>query len=143
MPYQCQNANCKKVFQHTAKLIENNPVPNDPLGNVTTIESSVCPHCQSKAYSEVVEDKQGAINLADVTSLKDIAPNDFDTYQAQGYVLFEKWQKNLFVVKLKPKVVEVAPKDASTGTQSSAQPDVLGDTIKAGIADAKAKETQA
>ena len=31
--YQCSNPACNKVFPHTAKLVENQPVQNDPLGN--------------------------------------------------------------------------------------------------------------
>ena len=130
--YQCSNPACNKVFLHTAKLVENQPVQNDPLGNTTTLESSVCPHCQSKAYSEVIEEKQGAINLVDVVSLKDCAPNEVDVMLGQGYVVYQTWQKNVFVVKLKDK--------APVSTSSK---DELGDIIKAGIEDAKAKETPA
>ena len=99
MKYQCSQ--CNKVFMHTAKLVENQPVQNDPLENTTTLESSVCPFCKSKAYTEIVEEKQGAINLADVASLIDCPPSDANKYLQEGYVLFQTWQKNVFLVKLK------------------------------------------
>jgi hypothetical protein len=114
---------------HTAKLVENQPVQNDPLGNTTTLESSVCPHCQSKAYTEIAEEKQGAINLANVVSLIDCQPSDANKYLQEGYVLFQTWQKNVFVVKLKDK--------APVSTSSK---DELGDIIKAGIKEAKQNE---
>ena len=141
MPYQCQNENCKKVFQHTAKLIEFTAPKDIQMdedttlkGATTSLESSVCPFCRSKAYSEIIEEKQGAINLADVASLIDCQPSDANKYLQEGYVLFQTWQKNVFLVKLKKtKDAEVAPTDA--------KPDnVLGDAIRAGIQDAKAKE---
>jgi hypothetical protein len=108
--YQCSQ--CKEVFLHLAKKVHFEEPKTIPISEDTTIqggdtlETYVCPLCGSLRYTEVVEEKQGAINLADVISLKDCAPNDVDGWLAQGYVPFQVWQKNVFVVKLKPKPTE-------------------------------------
>lgn len=132
--YQCTQ--CGKQFLHTAKLTEYSTPQDIALDEDTTaksvmntLDASVCPFCKSKAYIEVAEEKQHAINLADVASLIDCPPSDANKYLADGYVLFQTWQKNVFLVKLKEK----APFDAKPK-------DELGDTIRAGIADAKAAE---
>lgn len=112
MPYQCSD--CKKTFLHTAKLTEFSTPQDIELnedvtakGVMNTLDSSVCPFCKSKSYTEVTEVKEtGGIKLEDVVSLKDCAPNDADAWLAQGYKLFQTWQKNVFVVKLKEKPVE-------------------------------------
>jgi hypothetical protein len=103
--YQCSNPECGKQFMHTAKLIENGLMD----GKVRiiadgSIESLVCPFCQSKAYTEVAEEKQaGTIKLEDIAKLIDCSPGEANNYLVQGYVLFQTWQKNVFLVKLKEK----------------------------------------
>jgi hypothetical protein len=118
---------------HTAKLTEFTAPKDIQMdedttlkGATTSLESSCCPFCKSKAYTENAEEKvSGAINLADVVSLKDCAPNEVDVMLGQGYVVYQTWQKNVFVVKLKDK--------APVSTSSK---DELGDIIKAGIKEA-------
>lgn len=115
MPYQCSK--CKETFTHLAKKVHFEEPKTIPISEDTTIqggdsiETYVCPLCGSLRFAEVVEEKQGAVNLADVESLIDCPPNEADTHLKDGYVLFQTWQKNVFLVKLKPKV-GVAPKDA-------------------------------
>lgn len=112
--YQCSS--CNKQFMHTARRIEEGLTKEVKNGETTyniivngSAEFSVCPFCQSKAYTEVAEEKQvGSINLADVASLIDCPPSEANTYLTQGYTLFQTWQKNVFLVKLKDKV---APKE--------------------------------
>jgi len=114
--YQCSN--CNKQFLHTAKLTEYSTPQDMALdedttakGVMNTLDASVCPFCKSKAYTEIAEEKvSGSINLADVASLIDCPPNEANNYLSQGYVLFQTWQKNVFLVKLKEKV---APKGES------------------------------
>jgi hypothetical protein len=114
--YQCGNSACNKVFIHTAKLSEYTPTTEAPLAITNALESSVCPFCKSKAYTEVAEEKvSGSINLADVASLIDCPPSEADMHLKEGYVLFQTWQKNVFLVKLKLKVapVDAKPTEAS------------------------------
>jgi hypothetical protein len=137
--YQC--ATCKEVFLHLAKQIRFAEPKDIPITEDTTIkagdslETYICPLCGSKRYTEVVEEKQGTINLADVSSLIDCPPCDANKYLQEGYVLFQTWQKNCFLVKLKSKEAGIAPK--------TAEPNDLGSIIQAGIADAKAKTLEA
>jgi hypothetical protein len=133
--YQCSQ--CNKQFLHTAKLTEYSTPQDIALdedttakGVMNTLDASVCPFCKSKAYTETVEEKQvGGIKLEDIGSLIDCAPSEANNYLDQGYVLYQTWQKNVFLVKLKQK----APVDA--------EPDELGKIIQAGIEQAK-KEAQ-
>jgi hypothetical protein len=121
MPYKCLNPNCTnpdpdKVFQHTAKLLEFLS-PNE----YDTLESAACPFCRSKAYIEIEAVKpESGMELKDIISLKECAPNDVDTYLAQDYVVLQTWQKNVFVAKYKPKVSDLKEQPDQAGTEATA-----------------------
>jgi hypothetical protein len=87
------------------------PYPVNSDGTIKTythnmvVETLVCPYCGSLNFDEAPTETKG-INLADITSLKDVAPNEVDQYINDGYTVYQTWQKNVFVVKLKPKETE-------------------------------------
>lgn len=102
MKYQCKNEVCGKQFNFTAKkTVEKTIAPDE----VSTIEILTCPFCGSIEIDEAPQETKG-VNKEDIISLKDIEPNEFDKYQKDGYVLYESWQKNLRVVKLRTPTTE-------------------------------------
>ncbi|MFA5366263.1 MAG: hypothetical protein WC325_13865 [Candidatus Bathyarchaeia archaeon] len=112
MIYECQK--CKKQFHlATKQIIQETPTTylnfdatyanEHPQKTVTiTTEAYVCPHCGSKEFNEYKEPQLAENKLENIISLKDVAPNDADTWLSQGYVVLQTWQKNVFVAKYKP-----------------------------------------
>ena len=102
MKYQCKNEICGKQFSFTAKK-----TVTDQEKEIVTIETLVCPYCESLNFEELPQEQPvKGVDLQNIASLKDVAPNEVDTFLAQGYVVYQTWQKNVFVVKLKPKETE-------------------------------------
>lgn len=88
---------------YTAKKELVNISQIDASGIETTIETNVCPYCGSLNFDESSAEAPVNMELKDVISLKDVPPNEADAYLAQGYVLLQTWQKNVFLVKYCPK----------------------------------------
>ena len=102
MKYKCLNADCGESFLYAAKkTVEKTIAPDE----VSTIEILTCPFCGSIEIDEAPQEAKG-VALENIVSLKDVSPNEVDSYLAQGYVVYQTWQKNVFVVKLKPKETE-------------------------------------
>ena len=102
MKYKCLNVDCGESFLFAAKkTVEQTITPDE----VHTIEILRCPFCGSLEIDEAPQEAKG-VNKEDIISLKDIEPNEFDKYQKDGYVLYESWQKNLRVVKLRTPTTE-------------------------------------
>lgn len=102
MKYKCLNPECGKQFNFAAKkTLEKTECD----ATTTIIETVVCPYCGSINFDEAPQEAKG-VALENIASLKDVSPNEVDSYLAQGYVVYQTWQKNVFVVKLKPKETE-------------------------------------
>ncbi len=102
MKYKCKNEICGKQFSFTATK-----TVTDQEKEIVTIETLVCPYCCSLNFDEIPQEQPvKGVDLQNIASLKDVAPNEVDTFLAQGYVVYQTWQKNVFVVKLKPKETE-------------------------------------
>lgn len=112
MKYKCLNVDCGKSFLYAAKKtvthLYDEPYPVNSDGAIKTytnnmvVETLVCPYCGSLNFDELPQEAKG-INLADVESYKDVAPNEVDDYLKQGYIIYQSWQKNIHLIKLKAK----------------------------------------
>jgi hypothetical protein len=109
LKYQCQEQACGKTFIHPARktVTQTTSTTADDTFQETNIETTICPHCGSLNITEAPTEKQG-IDLNDVVSLKDCPPNEADQYLQQGYMLYQAWQKNVFLVKLKEPTPEMS-----------------------------------
>lgn len=96
MKYKCLNPECGKQFNFAAKKTFEKTECD--ASTTTIIETVVCPYCDSLNFDELPQEAKG-INLADVESYKDVAPNEVDDYLKQGYTIYQSWQKNVHLIK--------------------------------------------
>ena len=117
MKYQCSNGHVF-LFPMISRvgILEN-----------TFTEVKLCPeeNCLSRHIEEYVEPKP------EISSVVSVDLAQVDSYLAKGYVVHELYAKTATLKMLKVAQVDTLSKDE------------LGDIIKAGIEDAKAKETPA
>ena len=103
MKLQCLE--CKKTFLYASKKIE--PIsPEDKhllvkVGDLvsvgSTIESHVCPYCQSLNIDEYFEPQ------ANIASVKSVDLSEVDSLLKEGYVVHELYAKNAVLVKKEKK----------------------------------------
>jgi len=135
MKYQCVDPKCKAIFSHPTKQtkltmtlsinLKDEEDMKMQTQNTEGIESHVCPVCHGLFFMEYDEPKP------EISSVVSIELAQVDSYLAKGYVVHELYAKTATL-----KMLKVAPVDTLSK-------DELGDIIKAGIEDAKAKETPA
>jgi hypothetical protein len=101
MKYQCLNNECKKTFVHTAKQIRSGLAVGE-----TTLESYVCPFCQSKEYTEFIEPvtvtppKQVSNVFIYELTTTGAQPN-LDAMLADGYEIVNRFSKQYHLEKPK------------------------------------------
>jgi hypothetical protein len=105
MKYQCDD--CKRVFNHPAKLLEhraqellvtpNKITPAVHLDDFVETEYSACPFCKNLAFTEYVEPVE---ELEDVISVEYV---NVGQKIAEGYRVKEIYAKSVTLVKPKVK----------------------------------------